>query len=312
MTTVRPWLAEDEVTTSRAARLIRSQFPTITAAEMSVLGQGWDNVAMLVDRRFVFRFPRKASAATLIEAEARVLPRLSVLLPLPIPVPEWLGEPSEDFPWPFTGYRLIPGRTACQARLSGSSRIRSAPVLARFLAGLHSIEPDGLALPGDVLDRGNFASRLPLLAERLESLQRHGVVDGGEPWLRLFEHLDSAERGSASLQSDGTGGGAIVHGDLYARHLLVDDSDTLTGVIDWGDVHTGDVAMDLMVVYGFLPAAARPAFMREYGSVDEGVLRRARLRAAFHAVSFTWYAFEAGDRDLADEGLIAMGLVLED
>ena len=38
----------------------------------------------------------------------------------------------------------------------------------------------------------------------------------------------------------------FVHGDLYSRHLLVDDAGRPCGVIDWGDCHVGDPAVDLM------------------------------------------------------------------
>lgn len=50
-----------------------------------------------------------------------------------------------------------------------------------------------------------------------------------------------------------------LHGDLYARHLLVDRG-RLIGVIDWGDLMAGDPAVDLTVAVTFLPRAARASF----------------------------------------------------
>ena len=74
------------------------------------------------------------------------------------------------------------------------------------------------------------------------------------------------------------------------------------GIIDWGDVHAGDVAVDLMVAYEFLPASARATFFAEYGPVDAEVLGLARQRAAFDALSLTWYGYETGDEDVVHEG----------
>jgi hypothetical protein len=42
------------------------------------------------------------------------------------------------------------------------------------------------------------------------------------------------------------------------------------------------------------------------------VLRTARLRAAFHAVSVTWYGLELNAQDLMHEGRAALRFVLED
>jgi aminoglycoside phosphotransferase (APT) family kinase protein len=299
----RPWDGEVEITVEQAGRLIASQFPAIGLDSVSMLGSGWDNVAVLLNEEIVFRFPKKAAAVTLIETEARILPELAAhQLPLQIPVPEWIGEPSDAYPWPFIGYRRLPGRLGCQARLSVAARKRNAPILGEFLACLHAVRANAMDLPGDVLNRRDFVQRMPLMVERLEVLRSHGMVASPEPWLKLFGELEHIPPTSTDV---------VVHGDLYARHLLVNDHDRLTGIIDWGDVHRGDPAMDLMLMYGFLPGSARAEFEAAYGAVDESERRVARLRAAFHAVSISWYGLELPDPDLASEGRKALAFVLE-
>jgi aminoglycoside phosphotransferase (APT) family kinase protein len=299
----RPWQGEIDVTSEIARQLVRSQFPALDASDVRPLGSGWDNTAFLVDRSIVFRFPRKVRAVSLLETEARVLPVLSRALPVRVPVPEWFGTPSEDYPWPFLGYRVIPGKLACAVRLGRAARIEMAPALASFLTVLHAVPAEHLALPPDLLDRHNFAARLPLMVERLDAIRARGLVASSDPWLRLFHELEHTARTTVDF---------VVHGDLYARHLLVDEAARLSGVIDWGDVHAGDGAMDLMLLYGFLPPAARPSFEAEYGEIADDVLRTARLRAAFHAISVTWYGVETEDDDLLHEGRLALDFVLED
>lgn len=294
--TPQPWHAEREVSTELAAALIREQFPGL-GARIEPFGSGWDNTAYLVDGDIVFRFPRKQSTVELLEAETRAMPRLGPRLPLAVPVPEWVGRATEAYPWPFAGYRRLAGRTADAAELSEDERRAAAPVLARFLAALHASDPAGLGLPGDTIHRTSFDTRMGMLVERLRHLRESGVVDDPSPWLRLFEAGDFPAPASNSR---------VVHGDLYARHLLVGEDRRIRGVIDWGDVHLGDPGIDLKVMYGFFPPSARDDFRRAYGEIDARTQRMARLRAAFHAVALAWFAHSTGEAGLLRESLLAM------
>lgn len=299
----RPWHAEHPITAELARSLIRARFPDVPAERVEPLGSGWDNTAFLVDGTLVFRFPRKASAAALLETEARVLPAIAPRLPLAVPDPRWIAEPGDAFPWPFVGYPMLPGRPACTLALPAEARTAAAPALGEFLARLHAIPTAGLPLPGDALDRTNFRTRMPLLEARLAVLAERGAIEDAAPWLALFRRMPEGAPARAP---------ALVHGDLYACHLLVDERGGVSGVIDWGDVHAGERAVDLMLLYAFLPPASRDAFLRAYGAVDARDLRVARLRAAFHSVSLAWSALERGDDAVLAEALLAMRFVLEE
>jgi aminoglycoside phosphotransferase (APT) family kinase protein len=97
------WDPEIEVDEHRAAALIAVQFPELRDAPVRQVAAGWDNVVHLVDERWAFRFPRRAIAISGVEREIATLPRLSPNLPLPIPVPRFVGVPTEDYPWPWFG-----------------------------------------------------------------------------------------------------------------------------------------------------------------------------------------------------------------
>lgn len=298
----QPWVAEREVTAELALSLVREQFPGVGAGGIRPLGSGWDNTAFLVDGHLVFRFPRKASTVTLLERETRVMPFLAGRLPLAVPDPRWAGRPTARFPWPFAGYRRLEGVTADVAELSEDERVAAAEPLGAFLAALHAVPADGLGLPPDEIGRTAFARRMPELETRLARLRERGHVADGAPWLRLFAEPLPAPPGEA----------AVVHGDLYVRHLLVDGARRVCGVIDWGDVHAGDPAVDLQVAYAFLPPRARDVFLRAYGPVDARTRRMARLRAVFHSVALAWFADSTGDAPLLREALAAMARVLEE
>jgi aminoglycoside phosphotransferase (APT) family kinase protein len=89
-----------------------------------------------------------------------------------------------------------------------------------------------------------------------------------------------------------------VHGDLYARHVLLDESARACGVIDWGDTHVGEPALDLAIAWMLLPAEARPAFSGAYGGIDDDAWKRARFRAVYHQANTVLYADEVGDEAL--------------
>ena len=294
------WDAERQVTPELALELVREQFPGI-GRTIAPFGFGWDNTAFLVDGGIVFRFPRRAIAVPLMEREARLLPRIAPQLPLPIPCPAWIGAPTERFPWPFAGYPMLPGRLAFG--LSDDERRAAAGPLAGFLRALHAIPTHGLELPGDEWARTDFVRRIPELVERLRGMERGGVIDDCRPWLRLFEAGDLPGPPPRPV---------LVHGDLAERHLLVDGARRVCGVIDWGDVHQGDPALDLTLLFSFLPARFRDDFLRVYGRVDARTLRTARLRAAFASTSSTYYAYSIGDLDWVPIGLTSMKLVLQD
>jgi hypothetical protein len=88
-----------------------------------------------------------------------VLPKLAPLLPLPVPQPLFVGEPSADFPWPFFGGPVVPGQELADADLDDTARAALARPLGRFLRALHSAQLD-VELPVDPLGRADMGLRV--------------------------------------------------------------------------------------------------------------------------------------------------------
>jgi aminoglycoside phosphotransferase (APT) family kinase protein len=82
-------------------------------------------------------------------------------------------------------------------------------------------------------------------------------------------------------------------------------------VIDWGDVHAGDPAVDLNLLYRLFPAAERDEILRVYGPVDARTARLARLRAAFHAATLAFFSHSTGDELLLRASLTGMRNALD-
>jgi aminoglycoside phosphotransferase (APT) family kinase protein len=291
-----PWTAECVVSADRARTLIEAQFPQLEPARVEPFGAGWDNTAFLVNGGLVFRFPRRQFAVPFLASETRLLPVLAPLLPLPVPSPAFVGRPAADYPWPFAGYALLPGRTACAADLNDEQRTHAADVLGRFLAVLHSPAVAEVArrhgAGPDPIDRLNMSRAIPTARRLLDQLAARGLVEDARPFAVI---IDAAPT-SYTPRTD-----ALVHGDLYVRHLLVNDANELAGVIDWGDVHLGDPALDCLIALTYLPPSARPTFARAYGRFNDIAWEVARFRGLRHTLHVLDYAHGIGAADLLRE-----------
>ena len=299
----KPWEPEIDVAPDLARRLIRSQFPAVAADRIETIGAGWDNVVFRVDDDFAFRFPRRRLGGILIGTELAVLPRIADRLPLPIPAARFAGAPADGYPFAFAGASYLPGRPAPERALDAAGRGALAAPLGGFLRALHDVPAevlDGTGVPGDRLGRMDLARHLPVGLRHLDEVVAAGWIPDASPWHPLVADL-----------SHGTRPVVLVHGDLYAAHLLLDDAGAATGVIDWGDTHLGDPAMDLMIAFAFLPAAARPAFFTAYGPIDAETERLARARAVLHALWVMRYAADTGKAALFAESRLGLDLLRE-
>lgn len=325
--TAPAWTPEHEVGAAQAATLIAEQFPALRDAPVTLLATGWDNTVHLVGGEWVFRFPRRAVALRLLAHETAVLPRLAGRLPLPVPFPELIGVPSDGFPWPFWGARLVPGVELADSGLPDERRSRAATDLGVFLRALHdpvlaaqvratpvdqaglpagsaaveappaAFGPDAasVALPHDPMRRGDPGVRGPQAREWLARLAAAGLW---QPDPAVFRLLDEAEP-----LGPGDGAPVLAHGDLHQRHLLLGDDGHATGVIDWGDVCLADPAVDLSLAYSGFIGPARAALLDAYGPVPAERAARARVLAVNLSAVLAEYAHAEGRTALLREAL---------
>jgi aminoglycoside phosphotransferase (APT) family kinase protein len=301
---VPQWTADIDIDAALAARLIASQFPELARSTVQPLGLGWDNAAFVIDNRLVFRFPRRKIAANLIEREIALLPHVAKHLPLAISAPQFIGIKTAEYPWVFAGYAMIVGSTLCSLALSDSSRNHLAEPLAEFLKALHSIEPAQLVargLPPDDIGRLDHEKRIRIARERISELTVSGQLARGDlltTWLEAHP--------TVALEDEKR---RLVHGDLYARHILINSSGRPTGVIDWGDVHLGDPALDIAIAHLILPSNSHAAFRAAYGPIDDRTWTAARYRALYHAILELDYGVRERDVGMQESGRAALRLI---
>ncbi len=270
----------------------------LAADDVRIVAAGWDNTVVLVDGDWVFRFPRREIALPGIDREIALLPRLAPQLSLPIPVPEHIGVYG-DPPWRFWGARHLPGTELEVADEIGVEVGRS---LGRFVAELHALPADS-SLPVDPFGRADAVSRAVRARDVLADLR---VKDPGLDGLddpAVEEVLAAGEAaGPAPTET------VLSHGDLYSRHVLVDEGGATAGVIDWGDLCMAPRSVDLSVAFSALAGPAREAFFAEYGPVGDDTELRARVMAIFSTASVAAYARELDDRTLLASALVGLTL----
>jgi aminoglycoside phosphotransferase (APT) family kinase protein len=294
------WSAEVVVDEGLVRRLL-SRFRELEVRSLRKLAEGWDNSVWVVDERYAFRFPRRAIAIPGIEREIGVLPQLTPLLPLPVPRPVFVGSPTEDYAWPFFGCELLPGAEAGDAALDDEARMAVGIELARFLRALHAIELDQ-PLPLDFNGRADTSRRAALARDELTELERLGLWRAPPRVERLLEESERLPPPELPV---------VVHGDLHFRHVLVDGGHA-SGVIDWGDVCRADPAIDLPLLWSFVPTEGRGVFLDAYGPVNDAQLLRARLLAIQLCAVLARYGHHEGLEAVEREALAGLDRALED
>ncbi|MBO1330768.1 aminoglycoside phosphotransferase family protein [Streptomyces sp. VRA16 Mangrove soil] len=273
-------------------RLLDEQHPDLAGLPVEVLANGWDNLVCRLGEEYLVRLPRRALAGELVTHEQRWLPELSDRLPLPVPAPVRVGQPTDQYPWSWSVVPFFPGRIA--ARSEPDDPWSAAAALGGFLAALHVPAPSEAPV--------NAFRGIPL-AGRAE-----GVLSG-------LAHVDPADRATAqqvwetaSAMPDWDGPPVWLRADLHPANILVDRG-RISAVIDFGDIMSGDPAADLSVAWMLFTAEQRAAFRQAYGSADDATWERARGWAL--ALSLVFLTHSADNPLMLGIGERAFRAVLE-
>ncbi|MEU9096856.1 aminoglycoside phosphotransferase family protein [Streptomyces sp. NPDC048361] len=267
-------LAEIEITAQLVRELLRDQHPDLADLPVRLGARGWDNQLWRLGDDLAVRLPwATASADALLRKEHMWVPALAPSLPLPVPVPQRLGEPSERFPRPWIVTTWVPGTPADQAPATRAAE--AAGALAGFLTALHRPAPEGAPAGRD--RGGPLADYADGFEYQLKSATELGLLPDPDAVRAVWEDAVAAP--------DWTGPSLWLHGDLHPANLLTADG-TFCGVIDFGDLFAGDPACDLAAAWILLPDGAAERFHAAYRPApDPATLRRARGWATLKALA---------------------------
>lgn len=257
--------AEIDVDEELLRSLLAEQHPDLAHLPVRLVSNGWDNLIWRLGDHLAVRTPRREVAASLVAKEQRWLPvlaeRVSKVSDVLLPTPLRVGEPTTEYPWPWSVVPWAAGRSS--GTLPPAERERLAPPLAAFVQAVHTPAPPDA--PDNPVRSMPLAGRDTAVRRRLEA--------EGFPRREEVETLWTELSATAPWEGPPT----WLHADLHPHNLVVDTTGDLTAVIDFGDMTAGDPATDLATAWMTFDAVGRARFRAlQADRYDRHTWRRAR------------------------------------
>jgi aminoglycoside phosphotransferase (APT) family kinase protein len=234
--------------------LIAGQFPWLSGQNVTRFAAGWDNELFAVGDEWILRFPKRAGQVPWLIREIEIMRLAGEALGRRVPAFELTGRPGEEFPYPFVGYRRLPGVAADQVPASAGL----AADIGTSLTALHQIDPARVPLTPAGWENEPLSALREELAEVAEAVRPRlpaALRDEAEPY--LSGEVPEPRR---------DGPRRFIHNDIRADHLLADPrTGRLTGLIDFGDAMAGDPVLDFVWLVGIGGYEFIAAVIRHYG-----------------------------------------------
>ena len=255
-----------------AHNLIAEQFPEYADLPITdVEKQGHDNRTYRLGEHMLIRMPTAADYALKVPKEQELLPGLAKRLSVNIPAPIKRGKTSTDYPYPFSIYRWLSGKSINLLTLTDQDKEQLAFDLAKFLKELQAINDVEGPEPGQhnwwrgdhisVYDKG-AREQIAELAEIIDATQA----------LTLWDQACATKWDKKPVW---------IHGDFAIGNILM-DAGKLSAVIDFGGAAVGDPACDLVIAWTYLSGKARETFISKM-DMDSDTWLRSRAWALWKA-----------------------------
>ncbi|MBN8827962.1 MAG: aminoglycoside phosphotransferase family protein [Sphingobacteriia bacterium] len=262
----------NQITIQTAKKLIQEQFPEFSHLPITeVEKQGHDNRTYRLGDDILIRMPTADEYALKVSIEQELLPKLAPFLSISIPAPIKMGKPSNDYSYPFSIYKWLPGKSLNLINLSTKEKEILAFDLARFLQELHAIKNVAGLVPGQHnWWRGDHISVYDKnVREQIAKLA--GIIDD-EKVMNLWERACNTKWNNNPVW---------VHGDFASGNILIQEG-KLSAVIDFGSTATGDPACDLVIAWTYFEGKAQEIFINAM-NIDKDTWLRACAWALWKA-----------------------------
>ncbi len=255
-----------------AHRLILNQFPEYASLTVvDVEKQGHDNRTYRLGNDMLIRMPTAVDYALKVPKEQKLLPQLAKRLSVSIPVPIKMGKPSADYPYPFSIYKWLPGKSINLLTLTDQDKEQLAFDLANFLKQLQAITDVEGPEPGQHnWWRGDHVSIYD--KEAREQIGQLADITDITRALALWNRACATRWNKAPIW---------IHGDFAIGNILMNRR-KLSAVIDFGGVAVGDPACDLVIAWTYLSGKSRQIFI-DVMNFDSDTWLRARAWALWKA-----------------------------
>lgn len=286
------------ITVGLVQRLIDEQFPEWSHLEIKpVQRSGHDNRTFHLGEQMSVRLPSAKSYVPQVEKEQTWLPILTKSLSLPISNPLALGQPNEEYPWPWSINMWLEGETLSHKNINNMNEL--AQDLGGFLIELQSVD----ASEGPLAGEHNFYRGGSLSVYDEES--RSAIEDSKD----VLDSQVLNDIWELSLASVWDSKPVWVHGDVAPGNILVNNG-KLCAVIDFGIIGVGDPACDAAMAWTFFDKNSRDIF-KQVLHMNEDTWNRARGWALWKAL-ITYVGNKNDDQDIAEDALHVIHIIIDD
>lgn len=230
-----PWTARNGALNpdiSPFQNIIIHQFPELAGASFRPLTMGWHSIAIDVDDRLIFKFPRNAEAERALRREAGILAAVRPRISMRVPALELFNAPRL-----FSCHAKIPGEHLLAdqyEQLPPRARERLADELALFYAQLH-------ALSAELMIEAGAAAILPW--QSVDAIRRKALP------ILPAEHRPICERTIRDFESMASDPLGTTYGffDGHGWNMAFDPVEQrINGVYDFADSGLGPLHQDFV------------------------------------------------------------------
>ncbi len=246
---------------------IKKEFPELKRYHARHNTEGWDHYVLILDNKYVFRFPRKKEYARKLYGEVALLKYLSGhKLPIPVPKYEFTAKDKS-----FAGYAILQGSQMTKEyfrTIGKPARYAIAQQLGSFLSILHKT-PLGIArkFQPDIIHSQKQYKKL------IQDLKKYVRLRLSKKENALTDEF--LEEFAKYLKIPHN---CLIHRDIHPYHLIVSkDKKKLSGIIDFADRSIGDPAMDFAELWTFGGKFVEEVYKNYSGPKDANFLHRSIL-----------------------------------
>ncbi len=269
----------------------RPEFASLPLARLD--SSGSTNALFRLGAELVVRLPRQPGGSATIDKEARWLPQIAPLLPVPVPQVVAVEEPDLGYPERWSIVTWLSGDTPTVVDPTSdddpgqtATRRLLAQDLAAAVTALHAVDVSTEALADPEL---RWYRGKPLATM---DRQTRSDIEACRNLRDLHLDLDAAARewdvAMALPGAEQASSPRWYHGDLLAENLLVREG-RLAGVLDFGGLSVGDPTIDLVVAWELFDASSREVFRQAVGVDDDSWLRGRAWALAVALMTFAYY-----------------------
>jgi len=255
---------------TKVARIIEEN-SELRLSSVKKLGEGLEFLSFLINETWVIRFPKHVSEELNPVAEKEFSQKLK--LSTTIPGIKFIWNHPWGYPETISGYEYLPGISLEHFRAAEVDQDCLGRQLGTVLKELHTMS--GVVVTKDSDPLASLRTWVEDLDKHLSRTSHNPLSPSQRTTIRsYFDHYKFDLPSSESV---------LIHGDLGADHILLNEQKRLSGILDWSNHTRGNRYRDFVGIwrwggdafcervlfhYPIQPSLTEMAFVRVMGLVN--------------------------------------------